>query len=75
MQWPREWQTKPWCAGRAQGGLLREVGTHFLFGLCELFGHGAARVRAAVNYPDGAGGERAEVAVEAPNSNSNPTPT
>ena len=41
------------------------MGTHFLFGLCELLGHGAARrVRAAVTYPDGAGGERAEVAVE-----------
>jgi predicted dehydrogenase len=64
-QWPRAWQTVPWCAGRAQGGPLREVGTHFLFGLCELLGHGAARrVRAAVTYPDGASGERAEVEVE-----------
>ena len=64
-QWPRAWQTVPWCAGRAQGGPLREVGTHFLFGLCELLGHGAARrVRATVSYPDGARGSGAEVEVE-----------
>eukprot|EP00964_Phaeocystis_antarctica_P078875 scaffold49079_cov62-Phaeocystis_antarctica.AAC.2 len=64
-QWPRAWQTVPWCAGRAQGGPLREVGTHFLFGLCELLGHGAARrVRATVRYADGAGGAAAEIEVE-----------
>merc|ERR1719401_100061 len=65
VRWPRHWQTVPWCAGRAQGGPLREVGTHFLFGLCELFGHGAARrVRATVSYPDGPSGSQAEAAVE-----------
>ena len=65
VRWPRSWQTVPWCAGRAQGGPLREVGTHFLFGLCELFGHGAARrVRATVRYPDGPDGSEAEAAVE-----------
>ena len=37
-RWPREWQQVAWCAGRAEGGPLREVGTHFLFGLQELFG-------------------------------------
>ena len=64
-QWPRAWQTVPWCAGRAQGGPLREVGTHFLFGLCELLGHGAARrVRATVRYADGAGGAASEIEVE-----------
>jgi predicted dehydrogenase len=26
--WPREWQVQPWCAARAEGGPLREVGTH-----------------------------------------------
>jgi predicted dehydrogenase len=26
--WPREWQIQPWCAARAEGGPLREVGTH-----------------------------------------------
>ena len=65
VRWPRSWQTVPWCAGRSQGGPLREVGTHFLFGLLELFGHGAARrVRATVRYPDGPGGSGAEAAVE-----------
>ena len=53
-QWPRAWQTQPWCAQRAQGGPLREVGTHFFFGIHELFGHGSAtRVKATVTYPDG----------------------
>ena len=36
LQWPRHWQTVAWCAERAQGGPLREVGTHFTFALCEL---------------------------------------
>ncbi|MFC4533606.1 Gfo/Idh/MocA family protein [Sphaerisporangium dianthi] len=31
-QWPREFQQDAhWVAGRAQGGFLREVGSHFLF--------------------------------------------
>ena len=65
VRWPRAWQTVPWCAGRAQGGPLREVGTHFFFGLCELFGHGKARrVRAKVSYPGGPSGSKAEEAVE-----------
>ena len=60
-QWPREWQVQPWCAARAQGGPLREVGTHFFFGLMELFGHGCVRrVRATVTYPDGPDGTAAE---------------
>ena len=29
MQWPREWQTVPWCRGRKEGGPLREVGADF----------------------------------------------
>ena len=58
VRWPREWQTVEWCAGRAQGGPLREVGTHQLFALCELFGCGT-RVRATVTYPDGATGTHA----------------
>ena len=37
-RWPREWQDVDWLAGREQGGPLREVGTHFLFGVQELFG-------------------------------------
>lgn len=64
-QWPREWQVQPWCAGREQGGPLREVGTHFLFGLLEVFGHDSVRrVRADVVYPDGVDGVAAESAVD-----------
>ncbi|AGB14944.1 putative dehydrogenase [Halovivax ruber XH-70] len=37
-QWPREWQDVDWLAGREQGGPLREVGSHFVFGTQELFG-------------------------------------
>ncbi len=37
-EWPREWQDVDWLRGREQGGPLREVGTHFLFGTQELFG-------------------------------------
>ncbi|OYR48083.1 Gfo/Idh/MocA family protein [Halorubrum sp. Eb13] len=37
-QWPREWQDVAWLESREQGGPLREVGTHFLFGVRELFG-------------------------------------
>lgn len=64
QQWPRAWQTQLWCAQRAQGGALREVGTHFLFGLMELFGHECVeRVRCTVHYP--ADDEKAaEVAAE-----------
>ncbi len=36
-QWPREWQDVDWLAGREQGGPLREVGTHYLFGVQEAF--------------------------------------
>ena len=53
-QWPREWQVQEWCAGRAEGGPLREVGTHYFFGIMEIFGHGCVRrVQARVVYPDG----------------------
>jgi predicted dehydrogenase len=60
-QWPREWQTQPWCAGREEGGPLREVGTHFFSALLEISGaHDdacqaspvKARVRATLEYPD-----------------------
>jgi predicted dehydrogenase len=64
-RWPREWQRQPWCAARAEGGPLREVGTHFFFGLMELFGHGCVRrVRCTVTYPDGPGGSAAESSAE-----------
>lgn len=48
-QWPREWQDVEWLAGREQGGPLREVGTHFLFGVQEIFGP-IDRVSAVVTY-------------------------
>lgn len=37
-EWPRDWQDVAWLESRDQGGPLREVGTHFLFGVQELFG-------------------------------------
>lgn len=48
-QWPREWQDVEWLAGREQGGPLREVGTHYLFGVQEAFG-GVDWVDTAVEY-------------------------
>ncbi|WP_158059313.1 Gfo/Idh/MocA family protein [Halorussus halophilus] len=48
-QWPRDWQDVDWLAGREQGGPLREVGTHFLFGVQEIFGP-IERVSAEVAY-------------------------
>jgi len=51
-RWPREWQQVGWCAGREEGGPLREVGTHFFFAIHEVFGHGCVRrVRVTVGYP------------------------
>ncbi|WP_435115205.1 Gfo/Idh/MocA family protein [Halolamina sp. C58] len=48
-QWPREWQDVEWLAGHEQGGPLREVGTHYLFGVQEAFG-GVDWVNAAVEH-------------------------
>ena len=48
-EWPREWQDVAWLESREQGGPLREVGTHFLFGVQELFGPPEA-VSADVGY-------------------------
>ena len=48
----------PWVGKRAQGGALREVGTHYFFGLLEVFGHSAVkRVKTEVAYPPGSGDE------------------
>jgi predicted dehydrogenase len=61
-QWPREWQTQPWVAGRGQGGPLLEVGTHWIFGLLEIVGHDNVRaVHCTPIYPDGPEGELCEV--------------
>ena len=48
-RWPREWQDIAWLESREQGGPLREVGTHFLFGVQEIFGD-VDRVTAEVEY-------------------------
>ena len=48
-RWPREWQDVDWLRTREQGGPLREVGTHFLFGVQEMFGP-VERVSAEVAY-------------------------
>jgi predicted dehydrogenase len=48
-RWPREWQDVDWLRTREQGGPLREIGTHFLFGVQEIFGP-MARVSAEVSY-------------------------
>ena len=65
VTWPREWQVQPWCALRAEGGPLREVGTHFIAALLELFGPtSVVRVRCALSYPDGPDGRLAETACD-----------
>jgi predicted dehydrogenase len=44
-----------------QGGPLEEVGTHWLFGILELFGHDSYRsVHCSVSYPDGPEGQLCE---------------
>jgi predicted dehydrogenase len=48
-RWPREWQDVDWLTSREQGGPLREVGTHFLFGVQEIFGP-IESVSAQVSY-------------------------
>ncbi|GAB7093240.1 Gfo/Idh/MocA family oxidoreductase [Halolamina litorea] len=48
-QWPREWQDVEWLAGHEQGGPLREVGTHYLFGVQEAFA-GIEWVNAEIDY-------------------------
>ena len=65
ITWPRIWQRVQWCAERAQGGALREVGTHFFFGINELFGHGCVeRCKCTVTYDDGDDGRMAETAAD-----------
>ena len=58
-QWPRDWQDVEWLAGREQGGPLREVGTHYLFGVQEVFDT-VEWVNAAVDY---AGPDRCEESI------------
>ncbi|NOX30708.1 MAG: Gfo/Idh/MocA family oxidoreductase [Actinobacteria bacterium] len=50
--WPRDWQSAAtWLTKRAEGGYLREVGSHFVFLTERLFGE-ATLVHSSVSYPD-----------------------
>ena len=52
VPWPRAWQQDAtWLSERAEGGFLREVGSHFIFLTEKLFGS-AALVESSVTYPD-----------------------
>ena len=56
-QWPREWQKQPWVAQRFEGGPLLEVGTHWMFGILELFGqNNYISSSSRIEYPDGPNG-------------------
>lgn len=48
-QWPRGWQQVDWLRTHEQGGPLREVGSHFFFGLLELLGP-VKRVNTVIEY-------------------------
>lgn len=50
--WPRPWQADAvrWLDGRAEGGFLREVGSHFLFLARRLFGE-LRIIEASTAYP------------------------
>ena len=58
VPWPRDWQqAATWLSQRAEGGYLREVGSHFVFLVEKLFGP-ADVVRSSVTYPpDGVSSE------------------
>ena len=50
-QWPRQWQeAASWLAYRAEGGFVREVGSHFVFLAEKLFGR-AQLISSSVTYP------------------------
>lgn len=50
--WPRAWQAgATWLAGRAEGGFMREVGSHFLYLADTLLGPGRITM-AQVRHPD-----------------------
>ena len=51
VPWPRVWQqSATWLSDRAEGGYLREVGSHFIFLTEKLFGP-ATLVDSSVSYP------------------------
>lgn len=50
-QWPRAWQgTATWVGQRAEGGFVREVGSHFIYLTERLFGQ-ATLQSSATDYP------------------------
>ncbi len=51
VPWPRGWQqAATWLARRAEGGYVREVGSHFVFLIEKLFGR-AELVESSVTFP------------------------
>lgn len=62
-QWPRPWQVDAagWLDGRAQGGFVREVGSHFLFLARRLFGPLQLQSH-SIAYPEAGQSERAMAA-------------
>lgn len=56
--WPRSWQASAtWLTGRAEGGFVREVATHFVYLAESLVGEGRV-VSSSIAYPeDGTGAE------------------
>lgn len=62
-RWPRDWQRNAqWLRLRAEGGFVREVLSHFVYLMIELFG-ACRHVASIVDYPrDGALCERAAAA-------------
>lgn len=62
-QWPRPWQVDAagWLDARAQGGYVREVGSHFLFLARRLFGP-LRLENATISYPEAGRSERAMTA-------------
>lgn len=62
-QWPRPWQADAggWLDARAQGGFVREVGSHFIFLARRLFGPLDLQAHSIV-YPEAGRAERAMTA-------------
>jgi 1,5-anhydro-D-fructose reductase (1,5-anhydro-D-mannitol-forming) len=63
-RWPRDWQASAkWLSYRAEGGFIREVLSHFVYLMRDLFGDCTHRA-SFVDYPgDGKSCERAAVAM------------
>lgn len=63
-RWPRDWQASAaWLALRAEGGFVREVLSHFVYLMTDLFGDCAHRASFTDYPPGGVLCERASVAL------------